>query len=91
MRDLIDDVFCGAFDNPLLAPLEDQARVDLAGLAARGDRLAITTDSFVVNWSLSHYLYAALTASVIVIFASLAPARRAARLVPGDVIRGTAL
>jgi len=50
-----------------------------------------TTDSFVVNWSLSHYLYAALTASVIVIFASLAPARRAARLVPGDVIRGTAL
>jgi len=49
MRDLIDDVFCGAFDNPLLAPLEDQARVDLAGLAARGDRLAITTDSFVVD------------------------------------------
>lgn len=49
MRDLIEDVFCGAFDNPLLAPLEDQARVDLAGLAARGDRLAITTDSFVVD------------------------------------------
>lgn len=26
MRDLIDDVFLGAFNNPSLAPLEDQAR-----------------------------------------------------------------
>lgn len=49
MRDLIDDVFLGAFDNPLLGPLEDQARLDLAGLVAHGDRLAITTDSFVVD------------------------------------------
>jgi hydrogenase expression/formation protein HypE len=49
MRDLIDDVFVGAFANPLLAPLEDQARLDLAALAARGDRLAFTTDSYVVD------------------------------------------
>lgn len=49
-----------------------------------------STDSYVVDWSGSHYFYAALTAVVIVMFASLAPARRAARLVPGDVIRGTA-
>ena len=49
MKDLIDDVFVGAFDNPRLAPLEDQARLDLADLAARGDRLAFTTDSFVVD------------------------------------------
>jgi hydrogenase expression/formation protein HypE len=49
MKDLIDDVFVRAFDNPLLAPLEDQARPDLAVLAARGDRLAFTTDSFVVD------------------------------------------
>ncbi len=49
-----------------------------------------STDSYVVNWSLDHYIYAALTAVVIVAFASLAPARRAARLVPGEVIRGTA-
>ncbi len=49
MRDLIDDVFVEAFDNPLLAPLDDQARLDLAALAARGDRLAFTTDSFVVD------------------------------------------
>jgi hydrogenase expression/formation protein HypE len=49
MKDLIDDVFVEAFDNPLLAPLDDQARIDLAGLARRGDRLAFTTDSFVVD------------------------------------------
>ncbi len=49
MKDLIDDVFVEAFDNPLLAPLEDQARLDLAGLARHGDRLAFTTDSFVVD------------------------------------------
>jgi hydrogenase expression/formation protein HypE len=49
MKDLIDDVFVRAFDNPLLAPLEDQARLDLADLARRGDRLAFTTDSFVVD------------------------------------------
>jgi hydrogenase expression/formation protein HypE len=49
MKDLIDDVFVDAFDNPLLAPLDDQARLDLAALARHGDRLAFTTDSFVVD------------------------------------------
>ncbi len=49
MKDLIDDVFVEAFDNPLLAVLDDQARLDLAALARRGDRLAFTTDSFVVD------------------------------------------
>jgi len=49
-----------------------------------------STDSYVVEWSVMHYIWAALTAVVIVLFASLAPARRAARLIPGDVIRGTA-
>lgn len=49
MKDLIDDVFVSAFDNPALAPLEDQARLDLAALALHGDRLAFTTDSFVVD------------------------------------------
>lgn len=49
MKDLIDDVFVDAFDNPLLEPLEDQARLDLAALAGLGDRLAFTTDSFVVD------------------------------------------
>jgi hydrogenase expression/formation protein HypE len=49
MKDLIDDVFVAAFDNHVLAPLEDQARFDLADLASHGDRLAFTTDSFVVD------------------------------------------
>ena len=49
MRDLIDDVFVSAFDNDALAPLEDQARFDLQALAEHGDRLAFTTDSYVVD------------------------------------------
>lgn len=49
-----------------------------------------STDSFVVNWSVWHYVAAVVTAAVVVMFASLIPARRAAGLEPGDVIRGTA-
>lgn len=49
MRDLIGSLFLKRFDNPALAPLEDQARFDLASLVALGDRLAFTTDSFVVD------------------------------------------
>lgn len=49
MRDLIDDIFVGAFDNPSLSPLEDQARFDLADLAKEGDQLAFTTDSYVLS------------------------------------------
>jgi hydrogenase expression/formation protein HypE len=49
MRDLIDDVFVSAFDNPALAPLEDQARFTLSDLARYGDRLAFTSDSFVID------------------------------------------
>jgi hydrogenase expression/formation protein HypE len=49
MKDLIDDVFVRAFDNAALAPLEDQARFDLRDLSRHGDRLAFTTDSFVVD------------------------------------------
>ncbi len=49
MQELIDDVFVAQFDNPLLNDLEDQARLGIADLAARGDRLAFTTDSYVVH------------------------------------------
>jgi len=49
MRDLIEDVFLGAFDNPVLAAMEDQAVFSLADLARNGDRLAFTTDTFVVD------------------------------------------
>lgn len=50
-----------------------------------------TTDSFVVAWAWEHYVVAGVTASVVVLAASWIPARRAARLEPGDVVRGTAL
>lgn len=49
MRDLIDDVFVSAFDNPAMGDMEDQARLGLAAMQAVGDRLAFTTDSFVVD------------------------------------------
>ncbi|MDJ0707429.1 MAG: hydrogenase expression/formation protein HypE [Leptolyngbyaceae cyanobacterium MO_188.B28] len=49
MRDLIDDIFVASFDNPVLAQLEDQASLSLAALTAQGDRLALTTDSYVVD------------------------------------------
>jgi hydrogenase expression/formation protein HypE len=49
MKDLIDDVFVSAFDNRWLAPLEDQARLDLKAFCAIGDELAFTTDSYVVD------------------------------------------
>lgn len=47
------------------------------------------TDTFIVNWSPWHYVAATLTAIGMVMVASLVPARRAARLEPGDIIRGT--
>jgi len=49
MRTLIEDVFVSAFDNPGLAAMEDQALLGLAALASQGDRLAFTTDSYVVD------------------------------------------
>ena len=49
MRKLIESIVLPAFDNPLLQPLEDQARIPLAQLATLGDRLAFTTDSYVVT------------------------------------------
>ncbi|MBX9253220.1 hydrogenase expression/formation protein HypE [Desmonostoc muscorum CCALA 125] len=49
MRDLIDDIFVHTFDNPILSQLEDQATFNLAPLLQQGDRLAFTTDSYVVD------------------------------------------
>jgi hydrogenase expression/formation protein HypE len=49
MRDLIDDVFISRFDNPILARRDDQARIDLVELGRHGDRLAFTTDAYVVD------------------------------------------
>lgn len=49
MRDLIDDIFVSNFDNPILSLLEDQASLNLASLMEYGNRLAFTTDSYVVD------------------------------------------
>lgn len=49
MRDLIDDLVMGAFAELGVETGEDQARVALAALAQHGDRLAFTTDSYVVT------------------------------------------
>jgi len=49
MRDLIDDIFVGSFNNSILSQLEDQASLSLPSLIQQGDRLAFTTDSYVVD------------------------------------------
>lgn len=48
-----------------------------------------SADSFQVHWSIWHYVVATITAAVVVMTAAVIPARRAARLEPGDIIRGT--
>lgn len=48
MRELITELIVPMFDNALLAPLEDQARIAAAQLPA-GASLAFTTDSYVVS------------------------------------------
>lgn len=49
MQQLLDDLFLPAFANPQLDQREDQARLDLAELTQQGDRLAFTTDSYVID------------------------------------------
>lgn len=48
-RELIQNVFVPAFDNSILEALEDQATLPLGELLKYGDRLAFTTDSYVVD------------------------------------------
>lgn len=48
-----------------------------------------SADNFQVYISIWHYVVATLMAAVVVMTAALIPARRAARLEPGDIIRGT--
>ncbi|MEG1211186.1 MAG: hydrogenase expression/formation protein HypE [Leclercia sp.] len=49
MQQLIGDLFMRAFANPLLNEQEDQARIPLHELTALGDRLAFSTDSYVID------------------------------------------
>ena len=48
-----------------------------------------STNHFQVYSTVGHYVVATLTAIVVVMIAAVIPARRAARLEPGDIIRGT--
>jgi len=54
-------------------------------------RGVFSADHFIVEWHWSHYLSAALISTVVILLASIIPARRAARLEPGTIIRGTSL
>lgn len=47
--DLISRLFARAFDNPWLGEQEDQARLPLAASSSSGDRLAFSTDSYVID------------------------------------------
>jgi lipoprotein-releasing system permease protein len=49
-----------------------------------------TSHKFLVQWAARHYVEAVATAVLMVMLASIIPSRRAARLEPGDIIRGTA-
>ena len=48
-----------------------------------------STDHFVVNWDLSHYLWGATIAMLFVSIATWIPARRASRIEPAKIIRET--
>lgn len=49
MQQLIERLFLQAFDNPWLNQREDGARLLLSDLTSQGDRLAFTTDSYVID------------------------------------------
>lgn len=49
MQQMIEQMFLSAFDNPWLNEREDGARLSIASLSAQGDRLAFTTDSYVID------------------------------------------
>ena len=49
MQQLINQLFMEAFNNSWLAEQEDQARIALSTLTAHGDRLAFSTDSYVID------------------------------------------
>jgi len=48
-----------------------------------------STDQFVVHWSIWHYVSATVIAALVIMVASIVPARKAAYLEPAEVIRET--
>ncbi|MBW7984628.1 hydrogenase expression/formation protein HypE [Enterobacillus tribolii] len=49
MQELLDSLFLPLFSNPALDEREDQARLPVETLARAGDRLAFSTDSYVID------------------------------------------
>lgn len=49
MQQLLDTLFLPLFSNPALDEREDQARLPLSVFNQHGDRLAFTTDSYVID------------------------------------------
>lgn len=80
---LVIGTIAGASVGALVTYAVSQVRISIRGIFA--------TDTFIVSWSIWHYVSAVTTAVIMVMLASLWPSRRAAKLEPGDVIRGTAL
>jgi lipoprotein-releasing system permease protein len=74
-------VLMGWVSGALLTFLISKVRINLRG--------ALKTDYFIVEWSASHYLLAAVFAFIAVLIAAYVPARRAASLEPAGVLRGT--
>ncbi len=52
-------------------------------------RGALRTDYFIVHWSYDQYLIGAILALIAVLIAAYVPARRASRLEPAEILRGT--
>ena len=50
-------------------------------------RGVFSADSFVVKWSVWHYISATSISTLVILLASYLPARKAARIDPGEVIR----
>ena len=73
----------GAFIGSLFGALGTYG-ISKAPLHIRG---VFSTDHFVVNWDISHYLWAIGISMVVMAIASWIPARRAARVEPAKIIR----
>ncbi len=76
--------FCGFFLGAMGTHFLQCLPLRIRGIAWAGG-------SSQLHWDWEHYLIAALIVAVILFFASTLPARRAAKLEPGTIIRGSAL
>jgi lipoprotein-releasing system permease protein len=74
-------ILCGWLLGALMTFTISKIPVNISGI--------LRTHYFLVEWSLSHYLIAAVLAVVAVAAAAYVPAVRASRLEPAEILRGT--